>query len=85
MIAVAVREHAEFKIFMLAIHIFDRIHDDVGVGIREPGIDQNQPIVAGNEKRLNDAARPFHSARNNFNAVDGKVFENTDHKSSFTR
>jgi hypothetical protein len=33
MIAVAVRKHAQLQFRMLVSHVFDRVHDDIGISV----------------------------------------------------
>ena len=36
MIGVPVRQDAKLQIFVPVIHVLDRIHDDIGIGIGKP-------------------------------------------------
>jgi hypothetical protein len=81
MIAMAMGQHAELEIFMPVTHVLDGIHDDVRVGVRCTGVDQNNSVsVAGKQKRFHHAAlADGNPAGNDFDSVDGNVLEYANH------
>jgi hypothetical protein len=44
---------------MLVPHVFDRVHDDIGVSVRESRIDEDQPLV---------------TCKDDFHTIDWDVF-----------
>src|SRR5439155_24045758 len=82
-ISVTVGEDTQLEILMFMIHVFDGIHDDIGVGIRESRIHQDQPIVAGDQKRFDDSTRTVDAARNDLDVLDRNIFYDADHRCSF--
>jgi hypothetical protein len=63
---------------MLMPHFYNRVHDDIRIGIGKPGIDQDEPLVAGDQERFDDASRALHAARDYFHTVDRDIFQNAD-------
>ena len=59
---------------MPVVHVFDGIHDDIGVGVRESGIHQDEPIVAGDQKRFDDSSRTVDAARDDLDVLDRNIF-----------
>jgi hypothetical protein len=80
MIAVPVGEDAKYQIRMLLPHVFNGVHDDVGIGVRGAGVDQDHPIFAGDKKGFDHASvSDRNSTRHDFHAVDRDIFQNADH------
>jgi hypothetical protein len=78
-IAMPMREYAQSEIRVFTAHLDDGIHDDIGIGVGESGIDQDDSFVTADQERFYDAARAIDAAGNDFYAVNGFIFQDADH------